>query len=123
MVQDIIGEIALVHGEGNVPRQRTVYYWLEDINAGLFELSNGKSPGRPREIVTTNLITKVKESIDIDTRQSVRKLGISLQVDPITIFWILTSELKLQKICSTWVPHNKAPFDNSKHPALMSSSQ
>ena len=41
MVQDIIGEIALVHGEGNVPRQRTVYYWLEDINAGRFELSKG----------------------------------------------------------------------------------
>ena len=103
--KDIIKEMTDAHGQANVPSQKTIYRWIKDIKEGCFELSKGKSLGRPREVMQADLVARVKTSIVSDPRQSVRMLSANFGVHKNVIFRILTEQLKLQKICSTWVPH------------------
>ena len=123
MVQDIIGNIALVHGEGNVPRQRTVYYWLEDINAGRFELSKGALLcGTQVEQIFCSLSSLVKiQKIVIGSTCNLMPsfltlCRVSISIDSFTFV------IKLDVTISLGRP-GLLSFDNSKRPALMSSSQ
>ena len=101
---DIIGEMVQVHGKSNVPTPDTIYRWIRDIKNGCFELSKGKTTGRPRTTRTPALVARVKDSVEKNPRQSVRTIAYEMGVPYVVVYAILKEDLQLQKLCSTWVP-------------------
>lgn len=101
----IIEELTLVHGEDRIPTSRTIYGWIEAIKEGSFSLSKKTSSGRPRSVITDNLVDQVYQMVNDDPRTSVRTLADAFDTSHTNIFKILTNELQMQKVCSTWVPH------------------
>ena len=125
--QCIFEELATVHGEAHMPALRTVYSWIAEIREGTFGLSKKAPSGRPKTVLTDDLTSKGKKLVKDDPRRSVRILGDATGVATTTIFRILTIELQMQKLFSTWVSHELTPdhktLDMPKLLSLISATQ
>ena len=75
------------------------------FESGVESIINVPTSGRPKFASRKEIVSKIKEIIDGDTKFTVRdiaqKVGISLS----TIHLILKKFLKVQKIFARWVPH------------------
>ena len=83
----------------------TVRRWKKKFESGVESIKNAPKSGRPKSASRKEIVSKIKEIIEGDTRFTVRviarKVGISLS----TVHLILKKHLKVRKISARWVPH------------------
>ena len=83
----------------------TVRRWENIFESGVEFIKNATKSGRPKFASRKEIVSKIKEIIEGDTRFTVRdiarKVGISLS----TVHLILKKHLKVRKIFAKWVPH------------------
>jgi histone-lysine N-methyltransferase SETMAR len=92
---------------GPLPSLRTIQRWSESFkDSSRTSLTDVPHSGRPKSATTDDNVALVKRLIDEMPRQSTRSLADDTGLSKNTIHRILTEELGLRKMCSTWVPHN-----------------
>lgn len=94
-------------GLPNIPSYTTVWRWYTAFeNNATTSLKDQPRKGRPKTATTSENIAIVQKTITDFPRQSTRSLADDTGLSRETVRRILTEELGLRKICSTWVPHN-----------------
>lgn len=68
-------------------------------------MTDGERCGRPLSTRTEGSIAQVSELIQNNCRLSTREIAEEIGIDHMTVFRILTEDLKKRCICSVWVPH------------------
>jgi hypothetical protein len=90
-----------------LPSLRTVQEWSASFkNNTRISFADAPRTGRPPCATTNENIALIKNSIDEMPRQSLRSLSDDTGLSKDSIHRILTKELGLRKVCSTWVPHH-----------------
>ena len=83
----------------------TVRRWKNNFESGVESIKTAPKSGRAKFASRKEIVSKIKENIEGDTRFTVcdiaRKVGYSLS----TVHLILKNHLKVQKIFARWVPH------------------
>ena len=91
----------------------TVRRWKNEFESGVKSIKNAPKSGRPKYACPKEIISKIKEIIEGDARNTVRdiarKIGISLS----TVQLILKKHMKVQRIFARWVPHLLTDEQNS----------
>lgn len=103
---DIRKEIVQAFPEHVVPTQRTIYGWIQLINEDKFSFGKHPPPGRPRSEFRIQLKCRIETLVDGDNHLSTRYIADVLGTNKQTVHDILTNELGMRKVCSTWVPAN-----------------
>ncbi|GFX21018.1 HTH_48 domain-containing protein [Trichonephila clavipes] len=62
--------------------------------------------GRPSVYKTAENVVRVQDPVRSDRRLTVRMIAEELNLNHITVHQILTSELKMRKICTKMIPKN-----------------
>jgi transposase len=90
----------------NIPSQPTVFKWCKRFREGRQSLNDDVRGGRPSTSSTPENVQILKGLIEEQPRTSLRDLSETTGLSKDTIRHILTDELGLRKICSTWIPHH-----------------
>ena len=103
-LKKLMTEISTAFGPSCVSYD-TVRRWKKKFESGVESIKNAPKSGRPKSASRKEIVSKIKEIIEGDTRFTVRdiarKVGISLS----TVHLILKKHLKVRKISARWVPH------------------
>ena len=102
--KQIFAELSLTNKD-TCPSLHTIWRWIAEIKKGCFELSKGKSPGRPVSTSAGPNIQKVKGLIEENCRLSYTELEAITGIPKSTVHEILRSHLDLKNVYSVWVPH------------------
>ena len=87
------------------PSLHTIWRCIAEIKNGCFELSKGKSPGRPVSTSTGPNIHKVKGLIEENCRLSCTEHEAITGIPKSTVHEILRNHLDLRNVYSFWVSH------------------
>ena len=102
--KQIFAELSLTNKD-TCPSLHTIWRWIAEIKKGCFELSKGKSPGRPVSTSAGPNIQKVKGLIEENCRLSYTELEAITGIPKSTVHEILRNHLDLKNVYSVWVPH------------------
>jgi transposase len=95
----------LESGETNIPSYTTIWRWYAAFSEGsVTAMGDQPRSGRPKSATTTENVQLVSRLITEMPRLSTRELADDTGLSKDTVRRILTHELGLRKVCSTWVP-------------------
>jgi len=89
----------------NVPSRTTVFEWHNRFLNGRTSLHDDERIGRPLTVSNVDFREKILNAIKENPRQSTRSLADEFEISKSTVQRILTHDLGLRKVCSTWIPH------------------
>jgi histone-lysine N-methyltransferase SETMAR len=90
--------------------ERQVYKWVDAFKAGKNNVEDDERCGRPRTSTTPETIKAVEKIVMSDRRKKIREIAQDVRISNSSVWKILHEELKLNKICSRWVPHDLSPL-------------
>ena len=102
--KQVFAELSLTNKD-TCPSLHTIWRWIAEIKKGCFELSKGKSPGRPVSTFAGPNIQKVKGLIEENCCLSFTELEAITGIPKSTVHEILRSHIDLRNVYSVWVPH------------------
>ena len=97
-------ELSTVYPE-QCPTQSTIFRWFSKFREEPSSLEDSQRPGRPRTSRIETNVQAVKEFIEDDPKLSCRELAEIMDIDHMSVFRILTEQLKMRNVCCVWVPH------------------
>ena len=86
-----------VYGDSS-PSMTTVSYWFNEFKRGRTSVLDEERPGRPTDVVTTEIIKKVQNMVFADRRTKVRELVEAVGVSYGTVVNILHNQLHMKKL-------------------------
>ena len=84
--------------------QASVFEWHKRFKEGRESVRDDERSGRNKEVRTPDLIGQIKNFMDKDRRVSIQTISAQFDVSMGTIHIIIRKELKMQKICTKFVP-------------------
>lgn len=100
---DIYTRISKQYGKSCMNR-RNCYKWIEKFKDGRTSVSDEYRCGRPAEVSTSDLETRIESLILEDRRITVRIIAEKLQISVGTAHEVITNKLKYHKTSARWVP-------------------
>ena len=97
-------ELSAVYPE-QCPSPSTIFRWFSKFRENPLSLEDSPRPGRPRKSQIESNIQDVKEFMEDDPKLSCRELAEIMEIDHMSVFRILTEQLKMRSVCCVWVPH------------------
>ena len=82
----------------------TVRSWKK-FESDVESTKNAQKSGRPKFASRKEIVSKIKEIIEGDTRFTVRDIARKVSISLSTVHLILKKHLKVRKIFAKWVPH------------------
>lgn len=110
---EIREELLNVEGEQALS-SATIRQWIAKFKKGETRVDDKPRSGRPREVVTSENIEKVKELVTNDPHLTTRGLEDETGISHERIVHILHNELELKKVCAKWVPHKLSADQKEK---------
>ena len=89
----------------DIPSKTTVFEWCKRFSEGRESFHDDDRVGRPVDAMTPTNIAVIQEVVCNEPRTSLRALADQTGLSKDTVRLILTKELHLRKVCSTWIPH------------------
>lgn len=89
---------------GLSPSMSTVRYWFNEFKRGRTSVFDEDRPGRPADVVTEEVVQKVKNIMVTDRRTKVRELAEAVGVSYGTAINIIHDKLNMKKVSARWVP-------------------
>ena len=89
----------------DIPSKTTVFEWFKRFSEGRDSFKDDERAGRPSASITPANIDLVREHVSNQPRTSLRTLADLTGLSKDSVKRILTTELHLRKVCSTWIPH------------------
>ena len=83
----------------------TVRHWKNKFESGEESIKNVPKSGRPKFVSPKEIVSKIKEIIEGDSRFTVRDIARKVGIPLSTVQLILKKLLKVRKIFARWVPH------------------
>lgn len=90
----------------DIPSKTTVFEWCKRFSEGRDSFNDDERVGRPSASITSANIDAVRELVSNQPRSSLRALADLTGLSKDSVQRILTKELHLRKVCSTWIPHH-----------------
>ena len=75
------------------------------FESGVESFKNALKSGRPKSASRKEIVSKIKEIIEVDARFTVRDIARKVGTSLSTVQLILKKHLKVRKISARWVPH------------------
>lgn len=88
------------------PHQTTVFRWYREFRNKNFSTDDMPRSGRPSDVVTPDVIEKVKDLIAENRQITYRQIEETLAISAPSVHTILHEHLKVRKICTQWVPQS-----------------
>ena len=85
-------------------KQASVFEWHKRLKEGRESVKDDERCGRSKEVRTPELIGQIKNFMDKERRVSIETISAQFDVSVGTVHRIIREELKMQKICVTFVP-------------------
>ena len=82
----------------------TASHWAKRFRGGCLSIDNGPKPGRPRTSTDETSVKLVADALEED-RATCEEISRAMGVPAMSVFHILTNDLKKGKISVQWVPH------------------
>lgn len=86
------------------PSMTTVRFWFNEFKRGRTSVFDEDRPGRPADVVTEDIVKKVRKIILADRRTKVREVAEAVGVSTGTAINILHDKLAMKKLSARWVP-------------------
>ena len=84
--------------------QTSIIEWYKRFKEGRESVRDDERCGRSKEVRTPELIGQIKNFMDKDHRVSIETISAQFDVSVGTVHTIIREELKMQKICTKFVP-------------------
>ncbi|GBP26227.1 Histone-lysine N-methyltransferase SETMAR [Eumeta japonica] len=78
--------------------------WFTEFRCGRTSTSDAERSGRPKEVITPEIVDKIHEMILDDRRMKVRELAHAVGISTERVCHILHEYLDMRKLSATWVP-------------------
>ena len=82
----------------------SVFEWHKRFKEGREPVRDDGRCGRSKEVTTPELIGQIKDFMDKDHHVSIETISAQFDVSVGTVHTIIREELKMRKICETFVP-------------------
>ena len=93
----------------------SVFEWHKRLKEGRESVRNDERSGRSKEVRTPELIGQIKNFMNKDHRVSIETISAQFDVSVGTVHTIIREELKMQKICTKFVPRVLREDQKEKH--------
>lgn len=91
------------YGE-SAPSNSMVKDWFAAFKRGRTSTKTTKSPGRPNEVTTSEMIEKIYKIVLEDRKVKVREITNMVNISTERVYNILHEHLQMKKLCARWVP-------------------
>lgn len=88
----------------SAPSISMVKKWFTEFRCGRTSTSDAERPGRPKDVVTPEIVDKIHEMILDDRRLKVRELAEAVGISTERVHHILHEYLAMRKLSARWVP-------------------
>jgi histone-lysine N-methyltransferase SETMAR len=88
----------------SAPSFTTIKYWVAEFKRGRKSCQDEHRSGRPNEVTTPEMVTKIHKMVLDDRRLKVRELADMVGISKSAVHRILTENLDMKKLCARWVP-------------------
>ena len=85
-------------------KQASVFKWHKRLKEGRESVRDDERRGRSREVRKPEFICHIKNFMDKNRRLSIERITAQFDVSIGTVHTIIREELKVRKICATFVP-------------------
>ena len=89
---------------GNAPSYATVKNWVANIKCGYFSTCDAPCPGRPKTMITPEIVDQIHELILEDRRISTKAITGQLGISREWVGSIIHEDLDMRKLSAKWVP-------------------
>ena len=96
-------EISTAYGPSCVS-YGTVRRLNKKFESGVESIKNAPKSGRPKSASRKEIVSKIKKTIEVDARFTVRDIARKVDTSLSTVHLILKKHLKVRKISARWVP-------------------
>lgn len=86
------------------PSIKMIHKWFTDFRCGRTSTVDADRPGRPVEVTTPEMITKIHDIVLNDRRVKVREIADIVSISDERVRNILHSYLEMKKLSARWVP-------------------
>ena len=93
----------------------SVFEWHKRFKESRESVRDDERCGRNKEVRTPELIGQIKNFIDKDHRVSIETISVQFDVSVGTVHTIICEELKMQKICTKFVPRVLREDQKERH--------
>lgn len=91
------------HGD-SAPSHGMVHKWFTEFRCGRTSTTDAERPGRPIEVTTEEMVTKIHDIVLEDRRVKVREIAKKVSISNERVFNILHEHLGMKKLSARWVP-------------------
>ncbi|GBP32815.1 Histone-lysine N-methyltransferase SETMAR [Eumeta japonica] len=88
----------------SAPSISMVKKWFTEFYCGRTSTSDAEHSGRPKEVITPQIVDKIHEMILDDRRMKVRELAHAVGISTERVHHILHEYLDMRKLSARWVP-------------------
>lgn len=86
------------------PSFSTIHSWVAEFKRGRTSCNDAPRSGRPNEVTTPEMVTKIKNIVLQDRRLKLREIAHIVNISSERVFNILHEYLSMKKLCARWVP-------------------
>lgn len=101
--QEIIDDFQKTLGT-SAPSKTTVYDWYNEFKRGRTSTNDAERSGRPKEVTSEEMITKIHDIVLDDPKVKVREIAEAVGISTGSVVSILHDCLGLRKLTARWVP-------------------
>ena len=88
----------------SAPSHGMVHKWFTEFRCGRTSTTDAERPGRPIEVTTEEMVTKIHDIVLEDRREKVREIAKKVSISNECVFNILHEHLGMKKLSARWVP-------------------
>lgn len=91
------------YGESS-PSIKMIHKWFTEFRCGRTSTEDAPRSGRPIEVTTSEMITKIHDIVLEDRRVKLREIATTVKISYERVFNILHEHLHMKKLSARWVP-------------------
>ncbi|KAJ0178113.1 hypothetical protein K1T71_005936 [Dendrolimus kikuchii] len=88
----------------SAPSKTTICRWYAKFKLGCTDTEDAESSGRPNEVVTTEIIKKVRQIVFGNRKLKLPEIADTFKISYGSVYAILHQHLFMRKLLSKWVP-------------------
>ena len=88
------------------PKNSTVAKWSAEFKCGRDSLEDDSRPGRPADVISQEMIDRVKRHVLNNRRIEVAELASECAISNGSVYTIIHEHLGMSKVFARWVPRN-----------------
>ena len=103
--KEIHQHMADVYGDSS-PKYSSVAKWSAEFTRGRDSLEDGPRPGRPADVISQEMINRVKRLVLNNCRIKVAEFASECGISNGSVYTIIHEHLGMSKVYARWVPRN-----------------